>query len=51
MKKDYPYLDTLIGGWLHQDFDSAGDMLEEVVTAYNKVHAADAPAGVRADIE
>ena len=27
----FPYLDALVGGWFHQDFDLAGGTLEEVV--------------------
>lgn len=35
--ENYPHLDSLIGGWFHQDFDLEGDTLEEVVAAYKKV--------------
>jgi hypothetical protein len=33
----YPELETLIGGWFHQDFDINGNTLEEVVAAYRAV--------------
>jgi hypothetical protein len=34
---DYPEIETLMGGWFHQDFDINGDSLDEIVTAYRAV--------------
>ena len=33
----YPELETLIGGWFHQDFDINGKTVAEVVSAYRQV--------------
>jgi contact-dependent growth inhibition (CDI) system CdiI-like immunity protein len=48
---DYPFPDALIGGWFHQDFDIAGNTLEEVITSYKKVDAPEDLADARAEIE
>jgi hypothetical protein len=46
----YPYLDSLIGGWFHQDLDLEGDTLEEILENYKKGSPPDDWPGVRADI-
>ena len=46
----FPYLDALIGGWFHQDFDIAGDTLEAVIAAFRKETNSDDWAETRADI-
>jgi hypothetical protein len=33
----YPELETLVGGWFHQDFDLDGETLEEIIGAYRNV--------------
>jgi hypothetical protein len=48
---DYPFLDALIGGWFHQDFDIEGDTLEAVIAAYKKIDAPEDWADARADIK
>jgi hypothetical protein len=48
---DNPFLDALIGGWFHQDFDLAGDTLEEVIASYKEVGMREDWADARADIE
>lgn len=47
--ESYPRLASLIGGWFHQDFDLAGDTLEEIVAAYKKVHSSKDWNGARAE--
>jgi hypothetical protein len=37
LMSDYPQLETLVGGWFHQDFDINGDTLEEIIAAYRGV--------------
>lgn len=38
MATGYPELETLMGGWFHQDFDlDGGETLEEIVGAYRAV--------------
>ena len=49
--ESYPYLDALVGGWFHQDFDVDGNTLEEVITSYKKRTEADDQLGVKADIQ
>ena len=51
LAKDYSFLDSLIGGWFHQDFDLSGNTLEEIIAAYKKVHGPEDRSGTRADIE
>ena len=46
----YPYLDALIAGWFHQDFDIAGDTLAAVIASFRKETNADDWAATRADI-
>lgn len=48
--QSYPQLDSLIGGWFHQDFDLEGDTLEEIVAAYKTVHSREDWEGTRAEI-
>ena len=43
----FPYLDALVGGWFHQDFDLAGGTLEEVVAAFKKSSPTEDWRGVR----
>src|SRR5436309_645897 len=47
----YPYLDALVGGWFHQDFDLDGDTLEDLIDAYKKGTPPDDLGGARADIK
>lgn len=49
--ESYPQLDSLIGGWFHQDFDLEGSSLEEIVAAYKKVHLPRDWSHTRADIQ
>jgi hypothetical protein len=35
--RSYPEIESLMGGWFHQDFDINGDTVEEVIGAYRKV--------------
>jgi hypothetical protein len=46
----FPFLDALIGGWFHQDFDIEGDTLAAVIAAFRRVSNADDWAETRADI-
>jgi hypothetical protein len=46
----FPFLDALIAGWFHQNFDSAGDTLEAVIASFRKETNADDWAETRADI-
>src|SRR5256885_8765439 len=46
----YPYLDALVGGWFHQDFDTDGDSLEELIAAYRAKAPPDDIPGTKADI-
>jgi contact-dependent growth inhibition (CDI) system CdiI-like immunity protein len=46
----FPYLDSLIGGWFHQDLDIYGDTLDEVIAAYRQGAPVEDWMGVRADI-
>jgi hypothetical protein len=39
--KDFPDLDTLLGGYFHQDFDIFGNTLAEVVATFKKDTAPD----------
>jgi hypothetical protein len=47
----YPYLDALVGGWFHQDFDLDGGSLEEVIASYKARSAPDDRLGAKADIQ
>ena len=47
----FPYLDALVGGWFHQDFDLAGGTLEEVVAAIKKSSPSEDWLGTKADIQ
>jgi hypothetical protein len=49
--ESYPYLDSLVGGWFHQDFDLDGNTLEEIVASYKKSAPPEDWMGVRADIQ
>jgi CdiI immunity protein len=46
----YPYLDALVGGWFHQDFDIDGDTLEEIIASYKRKSPPDDLLGTKADI-
>ena len=46
----YPFLDALIAGWFHQDFDIAGDSLAAVIASFRKETNSDDWAEARADI-
>ncbi len=47
---DFPYLDALIGCWLHQDFDIEGDTLAAAIAAFRRDTNADDRAETRVDI-
>jgi CdiI immunity protein len=47
---EYPFLDALIGGWFHADWDIEGDTLEAVIASYKKVYVSEDWAETRADI-
>jgi len=47
---DYPQLETLIGGWFHQDFDINGDTLEQIVAAYRSVTPLDQQLALATEI-
>ena len=46
----YPFLDVLIGGWFHQDFDIEGDTLAAIIASFRRDTNADDWAETRADI-
>jgi hypothetical protein len=48
---DYPQLETLIGGWFHQDFDINGDTLDEIIAAYRGVTPVDQQRSLAIEIE
>jgi hypothetical protein len=47
----YPELETLMGGWFHQDFDLNGETLEEVIAAYRAVTPGVQQRALAAEIE
>lgn len=47
----YPYLDALVGGWFHQDFDIDGNTLEEVLASYRHRTPPGDHLGAKADIQ
>jgi hypothetical protein len=47
---DYTEIETLMGGWFHQDFDINGDSLEEIVAAYRAVTPPDQQRALVAEI-
>jgi hypothetical protein len=47
----YPYLDALVGGWFHQDFDIDGNTLEEVLASYRDRSPPGDHLGAKADIQ
>jgi hypothetical protein len=49
--ESYPYLDALVGGWFHQDFDIDGSTLEEVLSSYRARSAPDDHLGAKADVQ
>lgn len=48
---DFAALESLIGGWFHQDFDLEGDTLEEIVGKYRQVTPLPEQLDVVADIQ
>ena len=46
----YPELETLIGGWFHQDFDINGKTVAEIVCAYRQVTPAPQRAALAGEI-
>jgi hypothetical protein len=46
----YPELETLIGGWFHQDFDINGETLEEILAAYRAVTPANQQRALAGEI-
>jgi hypothetical protein len=48
---DYPQLETLMGGWFHQDFDINGDTLDEIIAAYRGVTPVDQQRSLATEIE
>jgi hypothetical protein len=47
---DYPEMETLIGGWFHQDFDINGESLDEIVAAYRAVTPKDQQRALVAEL-
>jgi hypothetical protein len=48
---DYSQLETLIGGWFHQDFDINGETLEQIIAAYRAVTPVDQQRALATEIE
>jgi hypothetical protein len=48
---DYPQLETLMGGWSHEDFDLNGDTLDEIIAAYRGVTPVDQQRSLATEIE
>ena len=48
--ESYPQLDSLIGGWFHQDFDIVGNAIEEIIAAYKQACSPEECHNTRADI-
>jgi len=46
----YPHLNELIGGWFHQDFDLAGETLEEILSSYRNGSSPEHRAATSAEI-
>jgi hypothetical protein len=46
----YPEIETLMGGWFHQDFDINGDTLDEIVAAYRAVTPLDQQRALAAEV-
>jgi hypothetical protein len=46
----YPFLDALIAGWFHQDFDIAGDKLAVAIASFRRDTNSEDWAETRADI-
>jgi hypothetical protein len=51
MTTTYPELETLMGGWFHQDFDLNGDTLDEVIAAYKAATPAPQRRALVAEIQ
>ena len=49
-QQKYEYLDSLIGGWFHQDFDINGSTLEEIMASYRKKAKTQEQEGLVRDI-
>lgn len=49
--RSYPYLEQLLGGWFHQDFDLEGGDIETIIADYKQVSHAHDVMGLRADIK
>jgi hypothetical protein len=47
---DYPEMESLIGGWFHQDFDINGESLDEIVAAYRAVTPQDQQRALAAEL-
>jgi hypothetical protein len=49
--QEYSHLDTLIGGWFHEDYSIDGETLEQIIASYKKVYSVEEWRNARADIE
>jgi len=47
---DYPEIETLMGGWFHQDFDINGDSLDEIIAAYRAVTPPDQQRALASEV-
>jgi len=47
----YPNLDSLIGGWFHEDYRIDGETLEQIIGSYKKVYPVQDCHGTRTDIK
>jgi CdiI immunity protein len=50
MDETYPFLQSLVHGYFHQDFDAVFDSFDEAFDGYAKTHDQDDRNGLRADI-
>jgi hypothetical protein len=49
--ESFPYLEQLLGGWFHQDFDLAGGTIEAIMENYRSTAHPHDVMGVKADIQ
>lgn len=46
----YPYLQAILSGWFHQDFDVVGNSIEAIVNEFKRVSSESDAQAVAADI-
>jgi CdiI immunity protein len=51
MKQPYDHLASFLASWFHQDFDIAGNSVEEIVGAFKKTASTKQISEIRADID